>query len=222
MSKLSKSGKGVKRLVKPRVMTWLRWAQQIQAIAQNGLAYAKDPFDQERYEQLRKLACEILAKYTKLDIAVIHDLFAHETGYATPKVDIRAVIFRSGKVLLVKEKETGRWTLPGGWADIGLSPSEVAIKEVKEETGYEVKPVKVIAVYDKKCHPHPPSAYYTYKILIQCELIGGEPSPGIETDGVGFFAENSLPSLSEERVTLSQLNEVFRHLHDPNRPTAFD
>jgi hypothetical protein len=108
VSKPSKSKKGAERLVKPRVMTWLRWAQQIQAIAQNGLAYAKDPFDKERYEQLRKLACEIMAKYTKLDVAVIHELFAHETGYATPKVDIRAAIFRSGKVLLVKEKATCR------------------------------------------------------------------------------------------------------------------
>lgn len=222
MTKLSNSRKREKRLDKAGVLPWLHWAQQIQAIAQNGLTFSKDPFDRERYEQLRALACEILEKYTGLDITVIHNLFGVDTGYATPKVDIRVVVFMNNKVLLVKQKDTGRWALPGGWADIGQSPSEVAIKELREETGYEGKPVKVIAIYDKKCHPHPPSAYYTYKILIQCELVGGAPSPGLEIDNIDFFDEHFLPSLSEERVTLSQLDEAFRHLRDPNRPTAFD
>lgn len=222
MSKLSDSRKRKLPSNKTGDLSWLQWTQQIQAIAQNGFTFSKDPFDRERYEQLRALACEILEKYTGVDTKVIHSLFAVDTGYATPKVDIRVVVFVNGKVLMVKQKDTGRWALPGGWADIGQSPSEAAIKELREETGYEAKPVKVIAVYDKKCDPHPPSAYYTYKILIQCNLVGGNPSSGLETEKIDFFEEHLLPSLSEERVTLSQLDEAFRHLHDPDRPTAFD
>lgn len=201
---------------------WLEWAKQLQAIAQAGLTYSKDVYDLERFEEIRKLSVEIMSKHTGLATNIITDLFANETGYATPKVDIRAVVFRENKILMVKEKMDGGWSLPGGWADIGLSPSEVAVKEVKEESGFDVKVVKLIGVLDKKCHPHPPSPYHTYKLFYQCEIIGGQPKEGFETSAVGFFPENGLPPLSIERNTESQIQLAFKYLHNPQEPVCFD
>lgn len=201
---------------------WLDWAKQLQSIAQAGLTYSKDVYDLERFELIRNISIDILTNYTDMDQTKIRDLFANETGYATPKVDVRAVIFRDNKLLMVKEKEDGCWSLPGGWGDIGLTPSEVAVKEVKEESGFKVKALKLLGVLDKKCHPHPPSPYHVYKIFIQCEIIGGQPMESIETNGVEFFAENDLPSLSIERNTESQIKLAFKHLHNPQEPAFFD
>ncbi|WP_316569464.1 NUDIX hydrolase [Neobacillus sp. YIM B06451] len=201
---------------------WLEWAKQLQSVAQAGLTYSKDVYDLERFEEIRKISVEIMSRHTSLDSHTITDLFANETGYATPKVDIRAVVFKGNKILMVKEKMDGGWALPGGWADIGLTPSEVAVKEVKEESGFDVKVVKLIAVLDKKCHPHPPSPYHTYKLFYQCEIIGGQPKEGIETSAVGFFPENALPPLSIERNTESQIQLAFKHLHNPQEPVWFD
>ncbi|WP_449536454.1 NUDIX hydrolase [Ferdinandcohnia sp. Marseille-Q9671] len=201
---------------------WLEWAKQLQSIAQAGLTYSKDVYDVERFEEIRKISVEILTQYTNIDNKRINDLFANETGYATPKVDIRAVVFNGNKLLMVREKSDGSWSLPGGWGDIGLTPSEVAVKEVKEESGFDVKAIKLIAVIDKKCHPHPPSPYHVYKLFIQCEIIGGTPREGIETNAVEFFSENELPPLSIARNTESQIHLVFKHLHNPKEPVYFD
>lgn len=201
---------------------WLEWAKQLQSIAQAGLAYSKDVYDLERFKQIRELSTEILENYTKTDMKTIHDLFANETGYATPKVDIRAAVFKDNKILMVKEKLDGHWSLPGGWADIGLTPGEVAIKEVKEESGFEVRATRLLAVLDKKCHPHPPSAYHIYKIFIQCEIIGGQAVEGTETSAVGFFAETELPPLSIGRITKSQIKMVFDFLRNPQEQVKFD
>ncbi|WP_409271846.1 NUDIX hydrolase [Neobacillus sp. SCS-31] len=201
---------------------WLEWAKQLQSIAQAGLTYSKDVYDLERFEEIRKISVEIMSQHTGLDSQIITDLFANETGYATPKVDIRAVVFKENKILMVKEKMDGGWSLPGGWADIGLTPSEVAVKEVKEESGFDVKVVKLIGVLDKKRHPHPPSPYHTYKLFYQCKIIGGHSKEGIETSAVGFFPENSLPPLSIERNTESQIQLAFKHLHNPQEPVWFD
>ncbi|OCA84136.1 ADP-ribose pyrophosphatase [Bacillus sp. FJAT-27225] len=201
---------------------WLEWAKQLQSIAQAGLTYSKDVYDLERFESIRNISVEILSQHTNMDSKMIKDLFANETGYATPKVDIRAVVFRDDKILMVKENDDGGWSLPGGWGDIGLTPSEVAVKEVKEESGFEVKARKLIAVLDRNSHPHPPSPYHIYKIFIQCEIIGGQPKEGIETEAVDFFAENELPPLSVARNTESQIHLAFKHLHNPAEPVYFD
>lgn len=201
---------------------WLDWAKRLQSIAQAGLTYSKDIFDIERFEQIREISVEILSEYTEVDKKIIRNLFANETGYATPKVDIRAVVFKDEKILLVKEKSDNSWALPGGWADIGLTPGEIAVKEVKEESGFTVKPVKLLGVLDKNCHPHPPSAYHVYKIFIQCEIIGGQAKEGVETSQVGFFAENECPALSEARNTKSQIEMAFRHLKNPDEDVYFD
>src|SRR5699024_40279 len=147
---------------------WLEWAKQLQSIAQAGLTYSKDKYDLERFDMIRNISVEMLASQTNIENTVIRELFANETGYATPKVDVRAVVFQENKILIVKEETDNAWALPGGWGDIGLSPSEVAVKEVQEESGFEVKATKLIAVLDKKYHSHPLSAYHVYKIFIQC------------------------------------------------------
>ncbi|AZK49193.1 NUDIX hydrolase [Paenibacillus lentus] len=201
---------------------WLEWAKQIQAIAQTGLAYTKDVYDAERYEQLRKISIDILDSYTTVDREIIELSFANERGYATPKVDIRGVVFKDNKVLLVKEKHDGGWALPGGWGDIGLSPSEVVVKEIKEEAGYEAKPIRLLAVLDKKFHQHPPEPYHIYKIFIQCEIVGGEAAAGLETNDVAFFAENRLPQLSLQRNTEEQIKMMFGFQRNPDQPTMVD
>ncbi|KYD00187.1 NUDIX hydrolase [Heyndrickxia sporothermodurans] len=201
---------------------WLEWAKQLQAIAQAGLTYSNDIYDKERFELIRKISIEILSNQTNMDTTFIKDLFANETGYQTPKVDIRAVVFKDRKILMVKEKTDNKWALPGGWADIGLSPSEVAVKEVKEESGYDVKAVKLLGIQDKKCHPHPPSLYHVYKIFIQCEIIGGKSLEGIETSDVSFFSENELPELSEARNTKSQIEMAIRIANRSDEPIYFD
>ena len=201
---------------------WLEWAKQLQSIAQAGLTYSKDVYDLERFESIRNISVEILSQHTNMDEILIRDLFANETGYATPKIDIRAVVFKDNKILMVREITDGGWSLPGGWGDIGLTPSEVAIKEVKEESGFDVKAIKLLGVLDKKCHPHPPSFYHVYKMFIQCEIIGGQASGGIETNAVEFFAENELPPLSIARNTESQIKMAFNHLRNPKEPVYFD
>lgn len=189
---------------------WLEWAKQLQAIAQAGLTYSKDVYDIERFEQIRDISVEIMSQYTTTDMSIIKELFANETGYATPKVDIRAVIFENDQILMVREKSDGKWALPGGWADIGLSPSEVAIKEVKEEAGLDVRTVRLLAVLDKKFHEHPPSPYHVYKLFVLCEIVGGQAVAGTETDAVKFFGEDELPELSTERNTEDQVKTAFR------------
>lgn len=166
---------------------WLDWAKQLQSISQAGLTYSNDVYDLERFELIRNISVEILSQHTDMDETAIRDLFANETGYATPKVDIRAVVFKDNKILMVRENTDGDWSLPGGWGDIGLTPSEVAVKEVKEESGFDVKVIKLLGVLDKKCHPHPPSPYHVYKIFFRCEIIGGQPKEGIETSAVEFL-----------------------------------
>ncbi|WP_339146083.1 MULTISPECIES: NUDIX hydrolase [unclassified Sutcliffiella] len=201
---------------------WMDWAKQIQAIAQAGLTYSKDIYDIERFEQLRDMSVEMMSEQTGEDKKKIRDLFANETGYQTPKVDIRAVVFKEGRLLLVKERQDKGWSLPGGWADIGFSPTEVAIKEVFEESGFHVKATKLLAVLDKKCHPHPPSPYHVYKIFIACEIIGGEARSGIETSNVAFFHKNELPTLSIDRNTESQIMQMFDQYDNPAEEVQVD
>lgn len=197
-------------------------AKKLQALSQSGLTYCKDKYDIERYEELRDLSSEIMNKISHTPIEEIKDLFARETGYATPKVDIRGVVFKDNKVLMVKEELDNKWSLPGGWADVGLSPSEIIVKEIKEEASILTKPKKLLAVLDKKCHPHPPSPYHTYKLFILCEFLSGEIYPGIETSDVGFFSLEELPPLSLGRNTRTQIEMIFDFLTDPNKDTIFD
>ena len=156
----------------PRLLDWTR---RLQAIAQTGLAFAKDPYDVERYEAVRRLAAEMAsAGVDGVGVGEAVELFARDNGYTTPKVDVRAVVFDAdGRLLLVRERSDGGWTLPGGWADVGLTPAENVVREVREESGFEVRAVKVLAVYDRDRHPHPPMLQHAYKVFMRCEVMGG-------------------------------------------------
>ncbi|MGG3573480.1 NUDIX hydrolase [Bacillus gobiensis] len=201
---------------------WLDWAKQIHAISQTGLAYSKDVYDKERYEQLLRLSTEIFAEYTDSGMEKIKLFFSKETGYQTPKVDVRGVVFKENKILLVKENSDQRWALPGGFCDVGLSPAENAVKEIKEESGYDTVSTKLLAVLDYHKHPHPPDIFHYYKIFIQCELIGGSPSMGVETNDVQFFSESNLPELSINRNTESQIKLLFEFLRNPQKEAIVD
>ena len=201
---------------------WLEWAQKIQATAQNGLTYTKNVFDIERYQYLQELAAEIIANHTNVEQSYLQDLFNQETGYATPKVDVRGAVFQDNKILLVKERSDGCWTLPGGWADIGESPSESVVKEILEESGYHTKATKLIAVYDRDKQGHPPHPNYIYKLFFQCVLIGGAASTSIETEDVGFFAEDNIPELSLGRILPNQITKLFEHYRNPSLAAEFD
>jgi ADP-ribose pyrophosphatase YjhB (NUDIX family) len=201
---------------------WLRWAQRIQAIAQTGLSYANDPYDRERYLELRELAVEMTGRGTGASEAELRASFASGLGYPTPKVDVRAVVLRAGELLLVREARTGGWTFPGGWADVGDTPAGAAEREALEESGYRVRARKILGLLDKSRHEHPPSLDYTYKVLVGCELLGGAPVTSHETDAVGFFGRGAVPPLDLARTTPRQIDLAYAHAADPARPTDFD
>ena len=201
---------------------WLGWAQQLQALAQTGIAYAVNEFDRQRYEGVRAIAAAMLAAGARGETHVLEGLLSAEAGYATPKLDVRAAVFRDERILLVKERSDGRWTLPGGFADVGDSPSSAAEREVREESGYEVRAVKLAAVYDRNRHEHTPFLYHLWKLFFICELTGGAPRASIETEAVEFFAADALPALSLGRVTAAQIGHMFEHHRDARRPTSFD
>ena len=203
---------------------WLRWAQRLQSIAQTGLTYAEDPYDRERYEQLRELALEMASDGLARDPDAVRVVFASDAGYPTPKVDVRAVVFRGDELLLVRERRSQAWTFPGGWADVGDTPSLAAERETLEESGYQVKAEKLLALLDKTRHEHPPSVDYTYKILIACRFEGGEPATSHEIDDVGFFTEDAIADLELDldRTTPGQVALAFAHHRDPNKATDLD
>ncbi len=201
---------------------WLEWAQKLQALAQNGLTFSTNHFDQERYEAVRTIAAEVVAAHSDADTHDVHERFADEVGYATPKVDVRAAVFRGDHILLVRERLDGRWSLPGGWVEINESPSEAVMREVYEESGYHTRAQKLLALFDKNKHEHPPSLYHAYKLFFHCELLGGSPAHSTETDGMDFFPEDALPTLSVTRVTAAQIARLFEHSRHPEWPTDFD
>jgi len=201
---------------------WLEWARRLQATAQSGLAFTENPFERERYEEIQQIAAEMMAANSADDVDQIVDLFTDEAGYATPKIDVRGVVIDRDKILLVRERRDGRWTLPGGFADVGVSPAENVVKEIREESGYQTRAVKLLAAYDRSRHPHGPYLYHIYKLFFLCELEGGEAQASIETSEVGFFAEDDLPSLSTPRVTEGQILRMFEHHRHPEWSTDFD
>jgi ADP-ribose pyrophosphatase YjhB (NUDIX family) len=201
---------------------WLDWARRLQAIAQSGLAYSPAQYDRDRYEAVREIAAEMMAYGSASPVAPIRDLFASQAGQATPKIDVRAAVFHEDRILLVEERADGAWSLPGGWADVEESPSDATVREVREESGYETRAVKLLAVYDRNRHGHPAISFHAYKIFFQCELIGGAPALSHETSGVDWFAEDALPPLSLTRVTKAQIHRFFEHYRNPQWPTDFD
>ena len=203
---------------------WLTWARQLAALAQNGLTYSESQYEIERYERIRQIAAEMMAAGSDRDPGSFLELFSRERGYATPKVDVRGAVFRDDRILLVREKLDGGWTLPGGWADPCQSPAEAVAREVFEESGFEVRVAKLAAVYDRSKHPHkPPMPFHLYKLFFLCEITGGSAAESHETTGVEFFAEDRIPEpLSISRTLPFQIARMFEHHRDPALPTDFD
>ena len=201
---------------------WLKWAIEIQSLAQIGLTYTKDIYDKERYERLRAISTEMLAEKTGISEEKVKDLFCNETGYQTPKLDTRAAIFKDDKILLVHENN-GTWALPGGWCDVLESIKTNTEKEVREETGLTVKPVKIISIQDRNKHNKPIYAYGVCKIFVLCELVSGEFKKNIETTETSYFSLEDLPSnLAEEKTTKEQIQLCFKAYFSKYWEAEFD
>lgn len=201
---------------------WLKWAVSLQSIAQAGLFYGKDKFDLERYEQIRHIAAEMMSAQTDIPIEKIKDLFCNETGYQTPKLDVRAAVFQDDQILLVKESN-GTWALPGGWVDVDTSVMESAVKEVKEEAGLDVTVDLVIAVQDREKHNLPRYAYKICKVFVLCSATGGAFCPNTETTESRYFGMSELPSpLAGEKTTAEQIGMCFDAYHAEHWKTQID
>ncbi len=203
---------------------WLGWVRALQRVSQEGLTYSENGFDRARYQKVGRVAAEIAATVSGLPTAVVAQAFTADAGHPTPKVDVRGAVFRDGRVLLVRERIDGGWTLPGGWADPGDSPSATVAREVQEEAGYAVHPTRLIAVHDRDRRNHPPLAYAVYKLFFLCELLEDEPTsaPDHEVEAVGWFDPHDPPPLSTGRVTSDQLVLAARYQADPHRLPDFD
>lgn len=201
---------------------WLKWAVEIQSLAQSGLAYTDNVYDIERYNRLREIAAEMLCEKSGMPLDKVKDLFCNETGYQTPKLDTRAAIFKDGKILLVHENN-GTWSLPGGWCDVLESVKSNTLKEVREETGLEVKASRLIAVQDRNKHNEPIYAYGVCKMFVLCELVGGGFKENIETTEIKYFSLEELPeNLAKEKTSREQIEMCFKAYNDPNWQTQFD
>lgn len=203
-------------------MTVLSFARKVHAIAQSGLAFTPDPYDRERFEQLQEIAASLVSAELEIPLGQAKSFWKGDDGYATPKVDVRGAIFDGDKVLLVRERSDGKWTMPGGWVDVNDAPSEAVVREVFEESGYRAKAVKLAALVDRMRHPHPPSVHHIYKLFFLCEITGGTPTTSDETDGVDFFPINALPELSTGRTLPYQIARLHEHWLNRALPTDFD
>lgn len=201
---------------------WLDWARRIQAISQNGLEFAHNEYDVERNEKLAQIASEIIEYKSNLSSQKALEIFLNQKGYCTPNVDVRTAIVEDGKLLLVKEVSDGKWAMPGGWLDVGDVPSEGAVREAKEESGFDVEPLKVIGVYDANRNSGRLELFHAIKIVYLCKIIGGKAAPSFETPEVEFYSLSKLPELSPNRTNFNHIDHILAHLKDPNRPTDFD
>ena len=207
--------------MQPPLATFL---EQVLATAQAGLTYSNDPFDIARFEALRAATVTLIASQSELAPEAIASWIALDSGYPTPKLDVRALILDdAGRLLLVQERSDGLWTLPGGWCDIGDSPAGAVVREVSEETGLECRAVQLLALFDKLKHPHPPQLPHAHKAFFLCEVTGGSLlTETDETQGAAYFPIDALPELSRHRVVESQLRSLHDHVRQGRRHTLFD
>jgi ADP-ribose pyrophosphatase YjhB (NUDIX family) len=202
---------------------WRESLKRLRAIAQTGQTYTKDPYDLERYQELEAMALTLLAKLLDSPPEVLRSVYLPEKGYPTPKIDVRAGVFKDGRILLVRETADGRWTLPGGWGDEHESPKASIEREVAEESGFVVTAERLVAVKDRHLHPYTPKRLERiYKLLFLCELTGGEATTSLETDGVDFFSLDELPPLSLGRTLPDDISLLAEYRAAPERPAYFD
>ena len=200
---------------------WLEWAREIYSLSQSGLTYSKNEFDLNRYHRLQQIAAEIITSQSELSEESVLESFSMQAGYITPKIDVRGAVIRDSRILLVRETVDGRWSMPGGWADLGEFPAEMVAREVREESGFEVRPEKLVAVYDAN-RVQPMEFYHAWKLIFLCAIMGGQAATSIETSSVDFFDPEDLPPLSESRTNRAMIAEVFAHVDDMNRPAYFE
>ena len=200
---------------------WLEWAREIFSLSQSGITYSRNQYDIERYKRLQEITAEMIAGQSEIEKESVLESFSMQSGYITPKIDVRGAVIRDDKILLIQERADAKWAMPGGWADLGNSPASVAEREVFEESGFHVKAEKVVAVIDAN-RIQPLEFYHAYKIIFLCKLLDGKPRISYETLAVDFFELNNLPQLSSYRTNEDMLREVFAHVQNPNRATAFD
>jgi ADP-ribose pyrophosphatase YjhB (NUDIX family) len=201
---------------------WLAWAREIQSLAQTGNHYAENEYNRERYRRLNEIAAEIISQHSELSYEPLVNAFKAQIGYATPRVDVRGAVFRDGKLLLVREIMDGGWTMPGGWADVGETPSAAVEREVWEEAGFCVKARQVVGVYDAN-RVGPLEVFHAYKLVFLCDLVSGVAKPSSETSEVAFFSAGDMPTdLSSERTKPRHIQDAFEHLAHPNLQAVFD
>ena len=200
----------------------LELARRLHALARTGLHFTRDEYDRERYAEIERIAAELLAGEAPVDRDRLLALWRNETGYVTPKIEVRGATFRDGRVLLVRETADGLWTLPGGWADVNETPSQAVEKEIHQESGFRARAVKLAALYDRRRHGHGESLHHGWKAFFLCEITGGEARGSYETDAVDFFEPGHLPPMSLGRSTPRQVARMLEHWHRRDWPTEFD
>lgn len=202
--------------------TLLDQARRLLAVAQSGLHYTRSEFERERYEEIAQLAAQLLSNEAHYTAQQVRDAWIVEDGYSTPKLDVRGAMFRGDTVLLVRERSDGKWTVPGGFADVNETPSMSILKEIEQESGYTARVLKLAAVHDRNKHNYPQFMFHLWKLLFVCEITGGEARMSSETDGVEFFPLAELPPLSTGRITAEQIQLLYRHHLQADLPTEFD
>jgi len=197
-------------------------SRRLLAIAQTGLHFTHEEYDRERYREISDIAAQLLALESGHSVDELRGLWAAESGYATPKIDVRGAVFRDDRVLLVRERTDGRWTLPGGWADVNDSPAHAVQKEIEQESGFTARVARLAAVHDGRRRNHPRYLFHIWKLFFICELTGGSARTSYETTGVDFFRIDELPELSTGRATAGQIQRMYEHHLHPDLPTEFD
>jgi len=202
---------------------WLNWAKQIKAIAQAGETYGKDKYDLERYKQLDEIAHQMFTHLSDSPIEAVEKLFIPESGYPTPKIDLRAGVIKDGKILLVREREDDCWTLPGGWGDVCETAKQGVVREVLEESGFVVNNPRLVAVKDRAVHKYQPEyPFHIYKMFFVCDFVSGEPTTNIEISEIDFFAPDQLPQLSQGRVLHEDIAMIFEYFYHPDKAVYCD
>ncbi|PLQ00825.1 NUDIX hydrolase [Cupriavidus pauculus] len=202
---------------------WLTYAKRLQASALTGLAYCKDPYDIERFQEIRGIADEMLAKLFMAPLEQIAVLAPGAKSYVTPMTDVRGAVIENNQILLVREGVSGLWTLPGGFADVGLSPAENVVKEIAEEACISVTAKQLYSVRHKAKGQFNPDAREFYKLYFICERTGQEtPVPGPEVSEVAFFPRDRLPELCKDRVVEEDIQRAFSHYRQPGQSALFD
>jgi ADP-ribose pyrophosphatase YjhB (NUDIX family) len=202
--------------------TLLDLSRRLLALSQTGLHFTQEEYDRERYREMAQIASEMLALESNMTPDQLRAAWLVEDGYATPKCDVRGAVFRGDQVLMVKERVDGKWTLPGGWADVNDTPSQAVEKEIEQESGFTARAVKLAAVFDRNKHNHPAYLFHVWKLFFICEITGGDFRTSYETTAVEFFPIDKLPELSTGRTTEEQIRRVYQHHLNRSLPTEFD